>query len=398
MKILILSSLYPFTNYSTNTTPVVHYFVREWAKLGHNVMVVHNENSFPFLFYLIPKMLKKKVESRFGVRIPRKDQATDEDFILDEVKVFRRPMLKWIPFGKFFNSQIQKQSIKISRLCSEKNFKPEVVVGHWEYPQIEIIENLSIRFPNARTAIVFHGLDYILKSPSLYKSAKKIDFIGFRSMALRKEFEDKFGNWKNFFICQSGLPSDILKDVCLPKQFNAIPMKFIYVGLLINRKFPDVIINSLSEAFPEREFTLNIVGEGILKNKIQKQLDRLDLHENVEFHKKISRQRVFQLMYDAEVFVMISKDEVFGLVYLEAMINGCIVIASRNEGIDGVIIDDYNGFLCEAGNQIELTSIIVKIKNLSKEKLEAISKNAINTAKQMSDVKMAKQYLKVLID
>ena len=42
---------------------------------------------------------------------------------------------------------------------------------------------------------------------------------------------------------------------------------------------------------------------------------------------------------------MISKNEAFGLVYLEAMLAGCIV-ASRN-GIDGIIIDGYNGFLCD---------------------------------------------------
>ena len=36
--------------------------------------------------------------------------------------------------------------------------------------------------------------------------------------------------------------------------------------------------------------------------------------------------------------------EAYGLVYLEAMARGCITIASRDEGFDGVIKDGINGF------------------------------------------------------
>ena len=55
---------------------------------------------------------------------------------------------------------------------------------------------------------------------------------------------------------------------------------------------------------------------------------------------------------------MISKEETFGLVYLEAMSMGCITIASKNEGMEGIIIDGENGFLCTAGDDDELASII----------------------------------------
>ncbi len=36
---------------------------------------------------------------------------------------------------------------------------------------------------------------------------------------------------------------------------------------------------------------------------------------------------------------MISKNETCGLVYIEAMAVGCIMIASKNEGFDGIIND-----------------------------------------------------------
>lgn len=95
---------------------------------------------------------------------------------------------------------------------------------------------------------------------------------------------------------------------------------------------------------------------------------------------------------------MISKAEIFGLVYLEAMAKGCIVIASRNEGIDGIIKDGVNGFLCKAGNVDELSSIISKIKSMSQDELCAISKSAVETAREMTDYKVAERYINSVIN
>ena len=75
-------------------------------------------------------------------------------------------------------------------------------------------------------------------------------------------------------------------------------------------------------------------------------------------------------MQMSECFIMVSKNETFGLVYLEAMLQGCIVVASKNEGIDGIIIHGENGFLCNAGDVNELTKNlkIYRFSNWTREK------------------------------
>ena len=90
---------------------------------------------------------------------------------------------------------------------------------------------------------------------------------------------------------------------------------------------------------------------------------------------------------------MISKDEAFGLVYLEAMGAGCIVIAAKNEGFDGIIEHGVNGFLCTAGDSDELTKLISHINQLSVQELNLISNNAINTAHLLTDDIVARNYL-----
>ena len=75
------------------------------------------------------------------------------------------------------------------------------------------------------------------------------------------------------------------------------------------------------------------------------------------------------------------------------MAAGCITIASRGEGFDGIIKDGENGFLCGAGNVEELISIINKIHKMDKAELSRISENAIKTAQQMTDSSVAASYI-----
>ena len=103
--------------------------------------------------------------------------------------------------------------------------------------------------------------------------------------------------------------------------------------------------------------------------------------------------------YDAaDCMIMVSRNEAYGLVYLEAMARGCIVIASKREGIDGVIEDGKNGFLCNAGDVNALVNTIHRINMLSPAERYIISNNAINTAKKLSDKNVAKMYLDDVID
>ena len=109
---------------------------------------------------------------------------------------------------------------------------------------------------------------------------------------------------------------------------------------------------------------------------------------------RINRDELQNRMHASQVFVLISKHETFGLVYLEAMLQGCIVIASKFGGVDGIIRDGKNGFLCEEGNEQELIEIFNRIKGLSKREKQKLSQNAVTTAKHFSEYDVAKRYLK----
>ena len=112
---------------------------------------------------------------------------------------------------------------------------------------------------------------------------------------------------------------------------------------------------------------------------------------------RIPRDEIKAKYDNADCMIMISRGEAYGLVYLEAMARGCITIASRGEGFDGVIEDGVNGFLCEAGNTQELANIIRKINALTSEERLAISEKAIETSRRLTDKNAADLYLNNLI-
>ena len=143
---------------------------------------------------------------------------------------------------------------------------------------------------------------------------------------------------------------------------------------------------------------MTFIGDGAERVRIEEDHHQRGSIGELRFTGRIPREDIIRYLRESDVFVMISKAEIFGLVYLEAMALGVIPIGSRNEGIDGIIQDGENGFLCEAGNIEELTGILEKIKNMEPEQLSEMSKKAKATSKRYSDEGVAEKYIKALVD
>ena len=50
-KILLLTTIYPAADLRYGT-PSVHYFTKEWVKMGYEVKVIHYQAVYPKILYL----------------------------------------------------------------------------------------------------------------------------------------------------------------------------------------------------------------------------------------------------------------------------------------------------------------------------------------------------------
>jgi N-acetyl-alpha-D-glucosaminyl L-malate synthase BshA len=93
--------------------------------------------------------------------------------------------------------------------------------------------------------------------------------------------------------------------------------------------------------------TLVMAGDGPDRDAAEAEVDRLKLTRDVRFLGRV--EDVADVLRGADLFLLPTQSESFGLAALEAMACGVPVIASRAGGIPEVVVDGETGVLAEPG-------------------------------------------------
>ena len=128
-----------------------------------------------------------------------------------------------------------------------------------------------------------------------------------------------------------------------PPSLPAAP-RLAVVGRLIPIKGHGVLLRALAAARADVPgITLEIAGEGALDAELRATVAELGLDDSVSFLGHVSR--VAGILERAEVVVVPSLGEGFGMVALEAMERGRPVIASAVGGLPEIVDDGHTGLL-----------------------------------------------------
>ena len=155
----------------------------------------------------------------------------------------------------------------------------------------------------------------------------------------------------------------------------------MFVGKLIKRKGANLLLEALK--ILKYNYRLNnncnflIVGDGFMRNQLKKFVKDSEL-KNIKFYPFKNQNELKKIYRSADVFIMSSTREPWGLTVNEAMAAGNAVISSDNVGSSyDLIKNGKNGFIFKNGNAQDLANKIVKIvknkKKLEKFKLESIN-------------------------
>lgn len=364
MNILFVTDLYPVKSDEKTTPRTLLAFVEEWKKMGHNVDVL--KPNFIFNSFLRGKPFYKS--GKYG-------------------DVFN--INYWTPF--WFNVK-RKFNSGLGELSQLKDNKYDIVVAHMP-SGILFADKLGLPFVagihNSDIEVLTNPLYKIHFKSRLEKALKNAKAIACRSFVLQDkllklypEFEEKT------FVAPSGIDGKLL-DVTNHSLFTTHHslIKVLTCAHFKKRKNIDKVIKACKGL---EGFELTVIGDG----KERKSLGKID--KNANFTGRLPHDEVLVKMRESDVFVLPSVGETFGMVYLEAMVSGCITVCTKGDGVDGIIKNGENGFLTEP-NVDAIRATLLNIKNLDENRLKTLRINSFQTVSELTSLKCAEHYLQQIL-
>ncbi len=113
------------------------------------------------------------------------------------------------------------------------------------------------------------------------------------------------------------------------------------------KRAPEVV-EILAKVLLKRDAHLLMVGDGPDLQRAVSRTKELGVTERVSFLG--NREDVAYLLASADIMLLPSESESFGLAALEAMASGCAVVASNIGGLPEVLRDGDGGYLCPLGD------------------------------------------------
>ena len=180
----------------------------------------------------------------------------------------------------------------------------------------------------------------------------------------------------------------------IPKHIPVI----LFSGKLIDEKNPMILLEAYMESSKKIESALVFVGDGYLRNRMEKYIKANNL-KNV-FIMGFRNQTELPNFYSlADIFVLPSDSEPWGLVVNEAMCFGLPVIISDQVGAGSDLVkSDENGYVFSAGDINALTNCLTDfVQNETKRKKFGLcSKEKIKTWSYKEGIKGLIEALKII--
>jgi glycosyltransferase involved in cell wall biosynthesis len=135
----------------------------------------------------------------------------------------------------------------------------------------------------------------------------------------------------------------------------------LYVGRLVYEKGVHVLINAVPKVLSKVNAKFVIVGDGYMKNSFKTQVNHMNLAHKIYFTGFVDNKTLWALYRCADVVVVPSLYEPFGITALEAMAAQTPVIASDTGGLKEIIQHEQTGIKVYPGNVDSLVWGITRV-------------------------------------
>ncbi|WP_288147059.1 glycosyltransferase family 4 protein [Thomasclavelia cocleata] len=186
-------------------------------------------------------------------------------------------------------------------------------------------------------------------------------------------------------------PLDKIEKELLKKELNVIDDKIvIFVGQMIYRKGIDVLLEAIN--YISKDVKFYIVGGKPKKEYI----NYISEHQltNVFFFDFMNKELLFKYYQISDLFVLPTREDIWGLVINEAMANGLPIITTDKCVAGKELIND-NGYIISVNNSSEVAQRINELINDSS-KINIYSNHSIQIIKKYTLENMTREILNIL--
>lgn len=342
MNVLVISRGFPSTEDPTNGNFELDQ-AKSLVRLGHRVV-----------FLYIDRLSNFRKRRKLGI-----SKFQEGNIVAYGICAIPLPLKKY--FLRISLKLMTLLGLILFRYILKDGFSPDVIHAHYLFNMpiaLKIKEKYNIPVvatehwsliskDSSRRDIVFLANKYYPKMDRLISVSNPL-----------------FNSIKNLSGCNSLIIPNIVDTSCfIYKGREVIDSEFVFVsvGNLVDRKAFDILIKSFAEANFDKSVYLYIIGDGPEYKYLLNLIIKLNLQNQVFLFGKKTRVEIKNIFDKSHVFVLPSKFETFGVVYIEALASGLPVIATSCGGPESFLSKE-DGLIIPVNDTNALVSALKYMK------------------------------------
>jgi glycogen synthase len=334
-----------------------------------------------------------------NVHVITKDAPGAPDYEMrEDVHIHRVPLYppeipqeEWVPWTLQFNVALLERAIP---LINERIGTVNVLHAHdWLVAHAAIALKHAYRIPLVAT---IHATEYGRHQGNLPGPMQKLihqiewwlTFESVRTICcsnyMRDEVvrifelpEDKVN------VIPNGIEYDLFRmdaeSEQIKRQFIEPDSRMVFfVGRLVYEKGVQTVIEAMPKVLEEvPDVRFLVAGTGPHKRQLEAMIYELGLAEKIRLLGFVDAERLVKFYKCADLTVVPSLYEPFGMVVLESMVAGCPVIVADTGGLKEIVVHEETGLCFKPGNPESLADAMIRVLK-DTDLADRLTKDALN--------------------